>query len=72
MDDTTLAYRSFLLRIWLADNDGRPIRRFTLEPTGGGPARVFASAAALLDFLEDDGGGHRRATKTDSFRSDDG
>lgn len=51
MDEEPAAYRAYLLRIWRADNDGRPVWRFSLQPTGGGPPEIFCSPYELLSFL---------------------
>lgn len=51
MDEEAVAYRAYLLRIWRADNDGRPVWRFTLQPIGPGSPEVFCSAYELLSFL---------------------
>lgn len=52
MDEEERApYHAYLLRVWRADNDGRPVWRFTLQPTGGGPAELFCSPYELLSFL---------------------
>lgn len=70
MDERTLGYRSYLLRIWRADNDGHPVWRFSLQPIGGGPPWVFGDPNALLAFLE--GGDARSASTADLLGSDDG
>lgn len=51
MDEEPAAYRAYLLRIWRADNNGRPVWRFSLRPTGGGPPKIFCSPYELLSFL---------------------
>ena len=51
MDETAAAYDAYLLRVWRADNDGRPVWRFVLQPTGGGPPEIFYSPYELLSFL---------------------
>jgi hypothetical protein len=48
-----MAYRSYLLRVWRADNDGRPVLRFTLQPTDGGPAVIFNDPDEFLSFLDE-------------------
>jgi len=53
VDEKSAAYRSYLLRVWRADNDGRPVWRFTLQPTGGGPPEIFGDPDDLLAFLDD-------------------
>jgi hypothetical protein len=51
MDEKAAAYQSYLLRVWRADNDGRPVWRFTLQSTGGGPPKIFYDPDELLTFL---------------------
>lgn len=51
MDEEAAAYHAYLLRIWHADNDGRPVWRFVLQPAGGGPPEIFSDLDALVVFL---------------------
>lgn len=53
MKEKSAVYQSYLLRVWRADNDGRPVWRFTLQPTGGGPPEIFGDPEELLAFLDD-------------------
>lgn len=48
----TATYVSYLLRAWRADNGGRPVWRFSLQPMGGGPPLVFDDVNAMMAFLE--------------------
>lgn len=52
MDEDATPYRAYLLRIWRADNDGRPVWRFSLQPAGGGAPTVFHDPDELLTFLK--------------------
>jgi len=56
-------YLSFLLRLWLADNDGEPVRRVSLESPLTGERKGFANLEDLCSYLEqltdiEDGGVH--------------
>jgi hypothetical protein len=51
MKDKAETYRSYLLRVWRNDNDGRPVWRFSLESTGGDPPVIFGTPDELLAFL---------------------
>ena len=51
MDEESATYRAYLLRIWRADNDGRPVWRFVLQPAGGGPPEIFSDPEPLVVFL---------------------
>jgi hypothetical protein len=44
-------YRSYLLRLWRADNAGQPVCRASLEEPGGHPQLNFESLAALCAYL---------------------
>lgn len=44
-------YQAFLLRLWVADNGGRPVWRLSLEEPGGSNRRLFHSVAELDTFL---------------------
>jgi len=51
MDEKAVAYHAYLLRVWRADDGGRPVWRFTLQPIGSGPPEIFCSPYELLSFL---------------------
>jgi hypothetical protein len=44
-------YKSFLLRLWRADNGGEPVWRFSLQETGSRQRLIFHGANALQAFL---------------------
>lgn len=50
-------YRSYLLRLWRADNAGQPVCRASLEEPGGHPLLHFESLAALCAYLAAQMGG---------------
>lgn len=50
MADKSAPYVAYLLRVWRADNGGRPVWRFSLESREW--RQVFASAEELLAFLK--------------------
>lgn len=54
MDGKAALFQSYLFRIWRADNDGRPVWRYSLRPIRGGSDRVFRDPKELLAFLERD------------------
>lgn len=70
MDDKATAYQSYLLRVWRADNDGRPVWRFSLQPVGARSPLVFDDVNALMAFLE--GGNAGPAAAADWLVSNDG
>jgi hypothetical protein len=45
------AYRSYLLRLWRAEQDGQPLWRASVESAQTGERRTFADLAALWAFL---------------------
>lgn len=46
-------YQAYLLRVWSEPgNDGRCIRRFSLERVGSGQRQGFANFDALVAYLE--------------------
>src|SRR5262245_43657198 len=47
------AYRSYLLRLWRAEREGRSTWRASLESAQTGERRTFASLATLCAFLAD-------------------
>lgn len=47
-------YRSFLLRLWSVDLDGKRAWRFSLENPVTGERRGFANLGELLVFLLDE------------------
>lgn len=51
MADEQSHYQAFLLRLWQADNGGRPVWRFSLEEPGSGLRYLFQSVAELDTFL---------------------
>ncbi len=64
MNEKPSVYHSYLLRVWRADNEGRPVWRFTLQPTGGGLPEIFSAPDELLAFLDG-----RRRERSDGRRS---
>lgn len=44
-------YRSYLLRLWRANNAGQPACRVSLEEPGDHPQRHFESLAVLCAYL---------------------
>ncbi len=46
-----MGYRSFLLRLWQVDTEGKRAWRFSLENSGTGKRRGFANLGELLVFL---------------------
>jgi len=44
-------YISFMLRLYRADDDGKPVWRMSLEPSLAGERRGFASLDDLVEFL---------------------
>lgn len=44
-------YLSFLLRLWLADGDGGPVRRVALESPLTGERKGFANLDELCSYL---------------------
>ncbi|MFQ5419724.1 MAG: hypothetical protein ACE5FD_11405 [Anaerolineae bacterium] len=46
-------YHSFLLRMWQADGNGKPIWRFSLEDSRTGVCHNFPDMEAMLSFLKD-------------------
>jgi len=50
-------YASYLLRMWKAEEQGRPAWLASLENALTGERRNFASLAALVQFLQDQFGG---------------
>lgn len=48
-------YQAYLLRVWSEPgNDGRCLRRFSLERVGSGQRRGFPNFDALVAYLEAD------------------
>ena len=47
-------YRSFLLRLWRVDTEGKRAWRFSLENSVTGERRGFANLGELLVFLLDE------------------
>ena len=45
-------YLSFLLRLWLADGDGGPVRRVALESPLTGERKGFANLDELCSYLQ--------------------
>ena len=52
MPTTTSAYFSYLLRLWLAGDDGQPEWRLALIDPQTGEQHGFASLEALTTFLQ--------------------
>lgn len=50
-------YRSYLLRLWRADNAGQPVCRASLEEPGSRPQLHFESLAGLCAYLAAQMGG---------------
>jgi hypothetical protein len=50
-------YRSYLLRLWRADNAGHPVWRASLEEPGSQTQLHFESLAALCAYLAEQAGG---------------
>ena len=46
-----MGYRSFLLRLWQVDTEGKRAWRFSLENSATGERRGFANLGELLVFL---------------------
>ncbi len=46
-----MGYRSFLLRLWQVDKEGKHAWRFSLEDSGTGERRGFVNLGELLAFL---------------------
>jgi hypothetical protein len=44
--------KSFLLRLWHADNAGDPVWRFSLEAPGSGEQLRFLNLADLVEFIQ--------------------
>ena len=51
MDKSSPTYRSYLLRLWRADNAGQPVWRVSLEVPGNRAQLHFESLAALCVYL---------------------
>ena len=51
MTDTRYDYASFLLRLWRAQDYGRPIWRASLESTQTGQRQNFTELEGLITFL---------------------
>lgn len=49
-----MGYRSFLLRLWQVDTEGKHAWRFSLENSTTGERRGFANLGELLVFLIDE------------------
>ncbi|MCK5646645.1 MAG: hypothetical protein KAH97_07675 [Anaerolineales bacterium] len=49
-----MGYRSFLLRLWQVDTEGKRAWRFSLENSVTGERRGFANLGELLVFLLDE------------------
>ena len=49
-----MGYRSFLLRLWQVDTEGKRAWRFSLENSATGERRGFANLGELLIFLLDE------------------
>ncbi|MCC6187949.1 MAG: hypothetical protein IT318_02865 [Anaerolineales bacterium] len=49
MDDVTVMYRAYLLRLWRTPGTGW---RATLQDPSTGQRRAFATLALLMEFLE--------------------
>lgn len=47
------SYRAFLLRLWLVQEDGKPVWRVSLEDIHTGERRAFANLDALRSFFEE-------------------
>lgn len=45
-------YLSFLLRLWLADDDGEPARRVSIESPLTGERKGFANLDELCNYLQ--------------------
>jgi hypothetical protein len=50
--DRKKKYRSYLLRLWMEDDDGRAAWRISLENPFSGERRGFARLKDLCGFLE--------------------
>ena len=51
MDKSSPTYRSYLLRLWWADNAGQPVWRVSLETPGSHTQLHFESLTALCAYL---------------------
>ena len=51
MDKSSPTYRSYLLRLWWADNAGQPVWRFSLEVPGSRTQLHFESLRTLCVYL---------------------
>ena len=52
MSNTNEGYASFLLRLWRAQEHGRPIWRASLESTQTGQCQNFTNLECLIAFLK--------------------
>lgn len=59
-------YRSYLLRLWRADNAGQPVCRASLEEPGGHPQLNFESLTALCAYLAAQMGGDESRRASDA------
>ncbi len=46
-----MGYRSFLLRLWQVDTEGKRAWRFSLENSGTGERRGFTGLGELITYL---------------------
>lgn len=46
------SYLSFLLRLWLPDNDGEPLKRVSIESPLTGERKGFANLEDLCSYLQ--------------------
>jgi hypothetical protein len=53
-------YLSYLLRLWLPDNAGRPIWRGSLEDPNTGHRLAFADLSSLFEYLQKETEGQSR------------
>lgn len=46
-------YQSYLLRLWVVNDSGKPVRRISLQSVSDGRWQTFANLEAMCVFLEE-------------------
>ncbi|WP_420627606.1 hypothetical protein [Candidatus Leptofilum sp.] len=46
-------YQSYLLRLWVVDESGKPVQRISLQCVSNGRWQTFANLQAMCAFLEE-------------------
>ena len=64
-------YRSYLLRLWWADNAGYPVCRASLEEPGSQTQIHFESLAALYAYLAEQVGVHNTEASAGNRKEDE-